>query len=104
MEKRFIIFFAPLTIIATIIPIGIAIVAFIQKADNWEYAALSALFTLGFFSTYYLFFKTANLQFEEASISNEELPKALNKWGKWHWARIYLEVVALIFALLTLVI
>ena len=96
-------FFAPLTIIATLIPIGTAIIAVIQLAKNWEYAALMALFTLGFFSTYFLFFKAANLQFSEASISNKELPKALDKWGKWHWARIYLEIIALVFALLALI-
>lgn len=96
-------FFAPLTIIATILPIVTAVIAFIQKSTNWEYAVLMSLFTLGFFSTYFLFFKAANLQFAEASISNEALPDALDKWGKWHWARTYIELIALIFALLALI-
>ena len=95
-------FFAPLTIAATFIPIGTGIYSLITNAPGKVTALLTALFTILFFATYFLYFKKANKQFEEASLSEEELPLELIRWGKWHWARIYLELAALICALVTL--
>jgi len=96
-------FFAPLTIIATIVPITTAIYAMSIDAEGKHWALLSGVFTLSFFSTYYLYFKSANKKFAEASISEEELPAELVRWGKWHWGRIYLQLIALAFALVAVV-
>jgi hypothetical protein len=60
------------------------------------------VFTLLFFLTYSVYFKKANKSFEEASLTDAELTKELNTWGKWHWGRIYLEIGALICALIAL--
>ncbi|MFT5385189.1 MAG: Ca2+/Na+ antiporter [Saprospiraceae bacterium] len=92
-------FFAPLTIAATLIPIGTTIFALTTDAPGKMAALLTGVFTLLFFATYFMYFKKANKSFEEASLSEEELPLELIKWGKWHWTRIYLELAALICAL-----
>lgn len=95
-------FFAPLTIAATFIPFGTAIYSFIVNGLD-ILTVLMAVFTLGFFSTYYLYFKKANQSFAEASLSEVELPDELVRWGNWHWARIYMEIAALICAIMILV-
>ncbi len=95
-------FFAPLTIAATLIPIGTAIYSLTIKSQQILFPILMAVFTLLFFLTFYLYFKKANKSFEEATLTDEELPIELNKWEKWHWGRIYLEIGALICALIAL--
>lgn len=95
-------FFAPLTIIATIIPIATAIYAAIHGLEGSIFALLMGVFTLLFFSTYFIYFKQANKRFSEASIPYQELPKELNKWGKWHWSRVGLELIAFLFSLVGL--
>ena len=95
-------FFAPLTIAATLIPIGTTIYSLMMDAPGKMTALLTGFFTLLFFATYFMYFKKANQSFADASLSEEELPLELIKWGKWHWARIYLELAALICALVVL--
>ena len=96
-------FFAPLTIAATLIPTGTTIYALLVDAPGKMAALLTGFFTILFFATYFLYFKRVNQNFADASLSEEELPLELIKWGKWHWARIYLELAALVCALIALV-
>ena len=95
-------FFAPLTIAATLIPIGTMIYALMIDAPGRVAMLLSGFFTLLFFSTFYLYFKKANQQFADATLSDEELALELIKWGKWHWTRICFELAALICALVAM--
>lgn len=95
-------FFAPLTIIATLIPISTSILAYFLGVKGCVFALLMGIFTLLFFSTYFLFFKSANHRFATASISYEALPGELNRWEKWHWGRIGLETIAFICSLIAL--
>lgn len=87
-------FFAPLTVAATLIPLAaVAVNLFLSSAQSgllW----IMGLSTLAFFSTYFLYFKEANQKFADRALSNAELPDELNKWGKWHWARIVFELIA----------
>ena len=100
-------FFAPLTILATIIPLVTVGYAFtegidVTKAEGLLYAELMGICTLLFFSTYFLYFKKANQSFADETVAHEDLAAELKKWGNWHWARIYLEIGALVFALIAL--
>ncbi len=96
-------FFAPLTIIATILPlITLAYSSFIPTKGRF-FIALMGICTVLFFSTYFLFFKEANQQFAEASIAYEALPQALETWGNWHWGRIVFEFWAFVFAIIALI-
>ena len=96
-------FFAPLTIAATLIPIGTMIYAWSTDAPGKMASLLTGFFTLLFFATFFLYFKKANQSFADASLSEEELPLELIKWGKWHWTRIYFELAALVCALIALI-
>lgn len=95
-------FFAPLTVLATIIPLITALYCIISRETTILLALIMGLSTLIFFSTYFLFFKKSNQSFKDRSISNAELPKELSKWGNWHWGRICFECIAFVCALLLL--
>ena len=95
-------FFAPLTIAATIIPIGTTIYAVLMDAQGKVEILLTGFFTLLFFATFFMYFKKANQSFANASLNDKELPLELIRWGKWHWTRIYLELAALICVLTAL--
>lgn len=94
-------FFAPLTIAATLIPLAAVGYNLIQQNEHQLLLGLMGFATLAFFSTYFLYFKKANQSFADRSIANEELSHELDKWGKWHWGRIFFEAIALVCALLT---
>ncbi|MEM6628581.1 MAG: hypothetical protein AAF694_02870 [Bacteroidota bacterium] len=97
-------FFAPLTLAATLIPLLTLGYMAITQADNLILFGLMGFSTLAFFSTYFLYFKQANKSFAERSLSDEELPRELERWGNWHWGRICFELIAFGCALLLLVI
>ncbi len=96
-------FFAPLTITATIIPIATAIYSWYTNSPGMIFSGLMGVFTLLFFCTYFLYFKKANKSFADVSLTDAELPIELEKWEKWHWARIYLEMAALICSLIAII-
>ncbi|MGG8495151.1 hypothetical protein ACQY1Q_01930 [Tenacibaculum sp. TC6] len=96
-------FFAPITIIATIIPLVTAILI-IQSSNTFQWTALiMGTCTLGFFITYFVYFKRANKNFANRSIHDNELPYALKKWEYWHWTRISLESIAFLCSLFLLI-
>jgi ABC-type multidrug transport system fused ATPase/permease subunit len=95
-------FFAPLTIVATLVPLLTVAYGFFTNIDSQLSLMLMGFFTALFFSTYFLYFKKANKLFAEASISHEDLPVELNKWGNWHWGRIVFEFIAFICSIVAL--
>jgi len=96
-------FFAPLTIIATVLPLLTLAYGLITNTPGNLSLILMGIFTVGFFSTYFLYFKKANKLFAEARIPYKDLPAALNKWGNWHWGRIVFEFMALVCSMIALV-
>ncbi len=96
-------FFAPLTISATVIPLVTTAYSFYSSSESFPATLGMAIFTLLFFSTYFMYFKKANQGFATQSLAFEELPNELNRWGNWHWGRIALEFIAFIFALIALI-
>jgi len=98
-------FFAPLTILATILPLVTVIYHLINQSNGRIFLMLMGVSTLIFFSTYFLYFKKANKSFAERSIPNSKLTGELVKWGNWHWGRIFFECIAFcisLFLLLTI--
>lgn len=97
-------FFAPLTIAATVIPLITVMVNLIFNPNQTALFWAMGVSTLLFFSTYFLYFKEANQKFADRSISNEELPLELHKWGNWHWTRIGFETIAFTCSIIILLI
>lgn len=95
-------FFAPLTIAATLLPLCTVGYNLILTNNNKVLFLLMGISTIAFFFTYFLYFKKANNGFAERSISNENLPQELVRWGNWHWGRICFEAIAFVCALVLL--
>ena len=100
--KRIYQFFAPLTILATLFPLGTVVYSLWYTTGNIVLVTLLGISTLAFFSTYFLYFKSANQSFANRTLSNEALPKELARWGTWHWGRIVFECIAFFCVLLLL--
>ncbi len=94
-------FFTALTILAALIPIGISIYCFQKKSGALTYALISSFFTFLGIALFYMYFKDTNQQFFDANFNASQLKYELNIWGYWHWIRVILEFIALIFLMLT---
>jgi len=90
-------FYTVLTIIAALIPISLAIYCFRTKSRAFTMALISSFFAILFVATFYIYFKDANELFYQASLSDAELTKELGVWNSWHWARIIIEFISLVF-------
>jgi hypothetical protein len=77
-------FYSPLTIAVTILPVIALVWNLLTKQKIDLLLWIMIVFTLLFFSTYFLYFKEANLSFTERTISNEKLPYKLTEWANWH--------------------
>jgi hypothetical protein len=95
-------FFAPLTIAATIIPLLTSIYIIMTDPLMQISAWIMGISTLLFFLSFFLYFKKANKSFEDRSLTNDELPAELIRWGNWHWGRIFFECIALASSLFLL--
>ncbi len=95
-------FYAPLTILAVIFPSSTFFYSLLSNSKTDVYMCLMFIFTLAFFSMYYIYFKGANTAFYERTVSNEALSFELIKWGNWHWARVCCEVGAFMSSLILL--
>ena len=89
-------FYAPITILTVLL--SLSTTSYLMISGNLPIIPLMiiSITTLIYFSTYYLYFRKANDQFIQRSISDNELKTALITWGIWHWLRVGLEVLALL--------
>jgi hypothetical protein len=95
-------FFAPLTIAATVIPLITVLLSLVRDPTQNLLIWVMGVSTLAFFSTYSLYFKNANQKFADRTLSNDELPVELQKWGNWHWTRIGFEAIAFVCSIILL--
>jgi hypothetical protein len=96
-------FYTILTIIAALIPISISIYCKRINSKALKLALISSFFAILFIACFYAYFKGANELFYQASLSDLELKEELVTWNYWHWRRIVLEFISLIFLILTLI-
>jgi hypothetical protein len=95
-------FFAPLTVIATLLAVAAAATSLATQRPQTAASLVAAALTLVVLSTYPLYFQRANASFAAASISHQDLPAELKRWASWHWFRTVVGLVALASALLAL--
>jgi hypothetical protein len=94
-------FYTLLTIIAALIPIIIAIYCKSINSKALKFALTSSFFALLFVSSFYMYFKGTNDLFYRAALADIELKKELISWSYWHWGRILMECLSLLFLMLT---
>lgn len=95
-------FYTILTIVAAVIPILLSIYCAVKKTQALRYAIVSSLFTIAVLAFFYIYFKGANQQFLDAALEAEQLKAELITWGNWHWSRVGIEFLALLFLILAL--
>ncbi len=96
-------FYSILTIIAALIPIVISIYCKRIDSKAFKLALCSSFFALLFIACFYVYFKGANALFYQGTLSDVTLKKELVRWSYWHWGRVVLECISLIFLMLSLV-
>lgn len=96
-------FYTILTIIAAVIPILLTVYCKLIKSKAIRYALASSLFSILFISSFYLYFKGANEQFYQSILTEVDLKNELLMWQTWHWGRIILEIISLVFLVLALI-
>ncbi len=94
-------FYTMLTIIAALLPIYISIYCFYKKSSALTYSLISTFFTFLCIGLFYVYFKETNQQFFDANFSASQLKSELEIWEYWHWSRVILEFLALVFLILT---
>jgi len=102
LGPRLFLYFAPLTILATIFPVLAAVVPVILGATFHWLSLVPAIITLLMLAIYMGYFKGANDSFKSGSVGVEGLSEELTKWAKWHWIRVVLGIVAFITSLLVI--
>jgi hypothetical protein len=93
-------YYAPLTIAATVLPLvsaaAITLVDPTKSSLSWLAAALS----FAIMTTYFLYFRRANLSFAEKRLSETELELELTRWSGVHNFRTVLAISAFVVSIL----
>ncbi|MFT7037225.1 MAG: hypothetical protein ACJA2S_005769 [Cyclobacteriaceae bacterium] len=93
-------FYSVLTITAALIPIGISIYCKSINSNALKYALISSILAILFVSSFYIYFKGTNELFYQAALNDIELKNELVIWNYWHWGRIIIECLSLVFLIL----
>ena len=93
-------FYTPLTIIAAIIPIIFLVLSYIKKSPAVPYFLTSTILSILFILCFFLYFKGANELFYQGALNPVKLKQELITWSTWHWGRIGLELLALVFLIM----
>jgi len=102
LGPRLFIYFAPLTILSTIIPALAAIMPVILGTTLHWLQLVPAIITLIMLTIYFAYFKGANDSFKSGSVGINGLAEELTKWARWHWLRVVLSIVAFVTSLLVI--
>ena len=94
-------FYTILTIIAAAIPIFLSIYCKRINSNAFKYALISSFFAILFVSSFYIYFKGTNELFYQAAFSEIELKDELVTWSYWHWGRIVIEFISLVFLIIS---
>ncbi len=95
-------YFAPLTILATMLPVCAAVMPIIMGAPFHWLSLVPAIITLVMLTIYFAYFKGANDSFKTGSVGLDGLSEELAKWATWHWVRVMLGMAAFFTSLLVL--
>jgi hypothetical protein len=95
-------YFAPLTILATAIPICTAVFCLWFDTPARFYFVTAAVLVLFILGIYFSYFMRANAGFENKSINVSDLTVELSRWSAWHWLRTGIAFVAFALSLFAL--
>ncbi|MDW3195181.1 MAG: hypothetical protein R8G66_22595 [Cytophagales bacterium] len=96
-------FYTILTIIAALIPLGLAVYFRMTQSKGFNEALISTLLAVLFIAAFYVYFKGANEAFFQSAFSEADLKRELVTWSTWHWGRVVIEIGSLFFLIRSLV-
>jgi len=102
LGPRLFMYFAPLTILATILPVLSAVMPVLLGTTSHWLSVVPAVITLVMLAIYFAYFKGANDSFKSGSVGVDGLSEELTKWAKWHWTRVILGMAAFFTSLLVI--
>jgi len=92
-------YFAPLTVVGTMMPIFTLLVRLVSGEAIPGLAWLSAILVLAMLAIYFTYFKGANASFASGTVGVKDLAGELNRWANWHWLRTALGLLAFLASL-----
>jgi len=95
-------YFAPLTVLGTIIPIITGIYSLVLTPSSVGLSVVVALLTASMLGIYFIYFKGANESFETGSVGIEGVPAELGRWAAWHWLRVVIGLIAFFLSIAAL--
>ena len=95
-------FYTILTVIAVLIPLSISIHCFSKKSRALKYSVVSSFFAFLIITIFYIYFKDTNQKLYEATFDANRLKPVLETWEYMHWVRVLLEVLSLVFLILSI--
>lgn len=96
-------FYTVLTIVAALIPVIFSVYCLSINYNALKFSLISAFFSLLFVASFYIYFKGTNELFYQATFNEVELKKELIIWSYWHWGRVFIESLSLLFLILACV-
>ena len=90
-------FYTVLTITALIIPIALSVYYYSFKSPGLPFSLIAAFFAILFVACYYIYFKGTNQLFYQSAFNDVDLKNELIIWSSWHWGRVVLESLSLVF-------
>ena len=95
-------FFGPLEVVATVIAILAALLAWISGRGGAYLVIVSALLAVAVLASFPLYFQRANASFAAGTIAVDQVAQELRHWALWHWARTAIATASFILAVLAL--
>ena len=93
-------YFAPLTILATMLPIFAAVAAVNVNTSFFILSVVPAIITTTMLLMYLAYFKRANESFKTGSVGVAGVANELTMWARWHWVRVVFGLMAFLTSLL----
>ncbi len=90
-------FYTVLTITALIIPIALSGNYYRSKSSGLTLSLISVFFAILFVACFYIYFKGTNELFYQSAFNEDDLKNELITWASWHWGRVVLESISLLF-------
>ncbi|MEP2023423.1 MAG: hypothetical protein ABJH98_04850 [Reichenbachiella sp.] len=95
-------FYTILTIVALLIPVALSVYFYKIQSQGFRFALISSVFAMLFVFCFYVYFKETNQAFFQSAFSAAELKNELVTWANWHWGRVVLECLSLVFLILAI--
>lgn len=96
-------FYTILTIVAALIPLAFSIYSKAINSSAFKYALISTFFALLCIGCFYVYFKGTNELFYQAALDDMALKNELINWNYWHWSRVFIECLSLLFLIFAMI-